>query len=116
MSGPLWVTVDADVRCDHVVGKIGVISTQDLLRVEGRPVVVGEDPVGRPIGGCPNTGVSIKPCNLTLRIQVGRSTFVTIDGRPVIRADLSGFTDGTPPMSVRYTVRDPGQRLVAEQP
>lgn len=111
-----WVTVDAEVRCEHPGGTVRVNSSQDLVRVEGRPVVVGEDPVGRPISGCPNLSPSTKPCTATLRVLEGRSTFVRIDGRPVVRADLVGLTDGTPALGVRYRVARPGQVLVAEVP
>jgi hypothetical protein len=35
---------------------------------------------------------------------------------PVIRADLTGFTDGTPPGAVKYEVQSPAQQLVGEAP
>ncbi|MFN8073813.1 MAG: hypothetical protein U0Q15_00165 [Kineosporiaceae bacterium] len=111
-----WITIDADVRCDHKLGRVDVATTEDFVFVQGRTVVVGDDPTGRPIGGCPNVGAAIKPCQHTLQVAAGRSTFVRIGGRPVVRADLEGITDGTPPGTVRYRVLDPGQVLVAEQP
>ena len=111
-----WLTVDADVRCDHPGGIVSVVSSQDLVRVAGRLVVVGTDPQKRPISGCPNTSAATKACTQTVSITAGRSTFVRIQGLQVIRADLVGLTDGTPPGSVSYTVTDPGQTLAAEQP
>lgn len=111
-----WLTVDADVRCEHPGGRVSVTSSQTLVRVTGRLVVVGEDPVGRPVSGCPNLSAATKPCTQTLRVTGGRSAFVRVEGRPVVRADLVGLTDGTPAMAVRYQVHAPGQVLVAEVP
>lgn len=111
-----WLTVDADVRCEHPGGFVDIISSQDLVRVEGRRVVVGQDPVGRPITGCPNISPATKPCTTTLRMSSGPSPFVRIEGRRVVRADLVGLTDGTPQGGVSYRVTHPGQTLVAEDP
>ncbi|WNB87302.1 hypothetical protein [Cellulomonas sp. ATA003] len=111
-----WLVPNADVRCDHPGGKVRMTSSQHLVHVQGRRVVVGQDPVGRPIAGCPNLSPSTKPCTTTLRVKEGRSPFVFIEGRPVIRADLVGLTDGTPAMGVSYRVANPGQTLVAEGP
>lgn len=112
----LWLTDAADVRCSHKVGKSPQQASQTWLTVDGRPVLVAPDPVGRPIAGCPNIGVSIKPCTSTLAIRSGQSSFIRIDGRPIVRADLSGYTDGTPPGQVTYDVLDAAQILVGEQP
>ncbi len=111
-----WLTVDADVRCEHPGGFVAMISSQDLVRVEGVAVVVGQDPVGRTIAGCPNISPATKPCTTTLAMASGPSGFVTIEGRPVVRADLEGLTDGTPQGGVRYKVAHPGQELVGETP
>lgn len=115
-SVTLWLTDQADVRCAHRIGRSGQQASQGLVRVDGHPVLVGPDPQGRSISGCPNVGVAITPCNNTLRILRGESNFVRIDGSPVIRADLDGLTDGTPPGAVHYQVLSPGQRLVGEWP
>ncbi len=116
MTYQLWLTDAADVRCSHRLGRAPQQASQTWLTVGGRPVLVAPDPVGRSIAGCPNIGVSIKPCTSTLAIDHGQSTFVRIDGRPVIRADLSGYTDGTPPGQVTYDVLDAAQVVVGEQP
>lgn len=112
----LWLTDRADVRCTHKVGKSPQQASQHWVTIGGDPILVAPDPVGRPVQGCPNVGVSIKPCTNTLSIRTGQSAWVRIGGRPVIRADLTGFTDGTPPGEARYTVIDPAQRLVGETP
>ncbi|MFP2913092.1 hypothetical protein ACLESD_50430 [Pyxidicoccus sp. 3LFB2] len=108
------LTVDALVVCAHELGRVGLIHSQPLVTVEGRPVLVRADPEGRPIAGCPNIGPTIKPCTLTLAVKQGYSTLVTIDGRPVCLDSLTGLTDGTPPGMVKYKVNAPGQTLVTE--
>ncbi len=116
MTYQLWLTDAADIRCSHRVGRSPQQASQTWLTVGGRPVLVAPDPVGRPILSCPNIGVSIKPCTSALAIRSGESAFVRIDGHPVVRADLSGYTDGTPPGQVTYDVLDAAQELVGEQP
>lgn len=111
-----WVSLDGDVRCEHKLGRVGLVAPEDLVFVAGRPVLTDGDPAGRPVRGCPNVNVGIKPCTVTLPPPAGRSGFVTIAGEPVIRADLAGLTDGTPQGAVRYRVEDPGQTLVTEAP
>jgi hypothetical protein len=108
----LAVTRDARVVCRHERGRVELINSQDWVRVEGVPLLVAPDPVGRPIKGCPNFSIGIKPCLTTLAVRVGYSTFVAVDGRPVVRSALAGFTDGTPPGVIDYVVRDPAQQLV----
>lgn len=112
----LWLTDQADVRCTHKLGRSPQQATQEWVRISGRPVLLQPDPVGRPISGCPNIGVSIKPCTTALAMTRGWSGFVRIDHRPVLRADLTGYTDGTPPGAVTYEVLDAAQLLVGERP
>jgi hypothetical protein len=103
---------EAVLRCGHD-GKVANVPSQTWVRVAASPVLVEPDPEGRSISMCPNVGVNIKPCGTTLVVRTGYSTFVRIDGHAVCLDSVSGFTDGTPPGLVRYTVRDPGQHLVA---
>lgn len=112
----LWLTDGADVRCTHRLGRAPQQASQHWVTIERRPVLVSPDPVGRPIGGCPNIGVAIKPCTNTLAIKTGESVFIRIDGRPLVRSDLNGLTDGTPPGAVKYEVLATGQQLVGEAP
>ena len=107
------LTDRAHLACLHVLGRVGDRPSQDLVRIDGRRVLVENDPEGRSIGGCPNIGATIKPCQKTLRVTVGYSELMTIDGRAVCLDTVRGLTDGTPPGVVEYEVRDPGQRLVA---
>jgi hypothetical protein len=108
------LTVDALVVCAHELGKVGLVASQSWVTVEGRPVLVRADPEGRPIGGCPNIGPTIKPCTSTLAVKVGYSDLVRIGGKSACLDTLSGLTDGTPPGVVEYKVNAPGQTLVTE--
>lgn len=107
---------DARLICAHQLGSVGLSPLQDLVRVDGRRLLVEHDPEGRPISGCPNVGATIKPCTSTLKVTVGYSDLVRIDGRRACLDTVSGLTDGTPPGMVKYSVHLPGQVLVEESP
>ncbi|YCH07304.1 hypothetical protein ACTAQJ_19800 [Arthrobacter sp. alpha11c] len=102
---------EAILRCGHD-GKVENVPSQEWVRVKGSPVLVDNDPQGRDISMCPNVGINIKPCNKTLPVTKGYSTFVRIGGKAVCLDTVEGFTDGTPPGAVKYNVRRPGQTLV----
>jgi hypothetical protein len=108
------LTEDAVLVCNHELGTVGIRATQDLVTVEGRKALVEDDPEGRPITGCPNRGATIKPCEKTERVQEGYSDLVRVRGRRLCLDTVTGLTDGTPPRTVHYKVRDPGQDLVSE--
>ena len=108
----LVLTLDALLSCDHALGLVRMSARQDFVRVGGRPMLIEGDPVSRPIVGCPNIGVGIKPCTSTLAAE-GHSTLVRIAGRGICLDRLVGVTDGTPPATVKYRVRDPGQHFVS---
>lgn len=105
------LTREAVLRCGHD-GRVVMVASQQWVRVAGSPVLVEPDPQGRTIVMCPHVGINIKPCTGTLAVRTGYSTFVRIGRRAVCLDSVVGFTDGTPPGAVDYTVRDPGQRLV----
>ena len=107
------LTEDATVVCRHETGTVQLlIATQDLVTINGRKVLLTPDPMFKPIAGCANLGATIKPCTLTISVSRGYSDLVTINGRAVCLDSLVGVTDGTPPATVEYHVRHPGQRLV----
>ncbi len=108
------LTEDALLVCDHVLGTVVVEATQDLVTIEGRCVLVERDPERRPIRSCPNVSVTIKPCQHTLAVQEGDSDLIRVEDRRACIDTVTGMTDGTPPGVVHYTVRSPGQTLVAE--
>lgn len=103
---------DALLVCKHALGVVKNVPSQSLVTVNGRRVLVDADPEGRTIVGCPNVGIAIKPCACTLKVQVGYSGLVRINGRSACLDTVSGLTDGTPPGTVLYEVKLPGQSLV----
>jgi hypothetical protein len=109
------LTDKADLRCNHQTGLVSVTATQSLVTINGRKVMVERDPVGRPILGCSNVGLTIKPCTATVTAEVGYSHFVEIKGRRVCLDTVTGLTDGTPPGIVKYKVIDPGQHYVDQE-
>ncbi len=100
--------------CNHELGTVGIRPTQDLVTIEQRRVLVENDPQGRPIRGCPNVGATIKPCQRTLRVRTGYSDLVRVAGHRLCLDTVTGLTDGTPPGTVIYKVRQPGQTFVEE--
>ena len=108
------LTENAILVCAHELGTVQIKWTQDLVTVEQRKMLVEPDPEGRPIVGCPNIGATIKPCQNTLRVREGYSDLLRIDGRRVCLDTVTGLTDGTPPGTVEYKVRAPGQQFVSE--
>ena len=102
------LTEDADLRCDHVKGIVKIEPTQDLVTVNGRCVLVEDNPVKRSIKGCPFTGLGIKPCQVTHPVEEGYSDLLTIDSNRVCLDSLWGKTDGVP-LGFKYSVREAGQ-------
>jgi hypothetical protein len=109
-----WLTEDAVMVCLHELGRVRLEPSQTLVRVDGRRVLVEPDPERRPVKGCPNIGPTIRPCRTTLVVREGYSALVRIDGQPICLDVLRGLTDGTPPGSIDYKVRDAGQVLVGD--
>lgn len=109
----LVMTEDAIVLCTHQLGNVSNQPSQKLVTVDGRRVLVDNDPEQRSIRLCPNIGVTMKPCQTTLKVVAGYSTLVKIDGHAICLQTVTGLTDGTPPGIVQYNVRAPGQQLVS---
>jgi len=112
MSKLNFVTLQAKIPCKHKTGIVELFTFQDLVKIEGQPVLVENDPQNKPIDGCSNLGPTIKPCTLTMQVKKGYSKFIAIDGRAVCLDSLTGLTDGTPPGMIEFTVDDPGQTFV----
>lgn len=112
----LLLTEDAILNCKHVNGLVQIVPSQDLVKIDGRRVLVEPDPEGKSIVGCPMYGPAIKPCTTTLKVQKGYSDLLRIDGRRVCLDTVTGLTDGTPPGTVLYEVRKAGQDRVSEKP
>lgn len=106
------LTQTAVLVCDHVVGVVAMIPSQHFVRIDGKPVLVAADPVGKAIVGCPNVGPTIKPCTATLAVKKGYSEFVSVGGCKMCLDPITGLTDGTPPGFVNYKVIETGQNFV----
>jgi hypothetical protein len=105
------ITLAALIVCDHR-GTVKNKASQSLVRIDGVPILVDNDPEGRQIAGCPNIGATVKPCTNTLVVKEGYSAFIKIDDKRVCLDTVKGLTDGTPPGTVNYLVQAPGQALV----
>jgi hypothetical protein len=110
-----WLTQDAVIVCNHQLGKVATVTSQQHVRVDSRPVMIEPDPESRPISGCPNYGPGIKPCTTTLKVQAGYSSWIRIDGRSVCLDTVTGYSDGTPPGVVKYVVTAPGQHWIEQR-
>ena len=108
---PPVVTSNATIMCSHG-GRVTLMPRQQKVLIEGGAVMCEPDLVGAVIVGCaqPPTPAT-KPCTTVISTLPGSSApNVTIDGRPVYVATLTGLTDGVPPSML--VVADPGQALV----
>lgn len=110
----LLLTEDARLVCKHENGKVQIIATQKLVTINSRRILVEHDPEGRSISGCPMYGPTVKPCTTTLAVQQGYSNLLRVQSHRVCLDSVSGLTDGTPPGTVRYEVRQAGQGFVKE--
>lgn len=108
----LVMTEDAIVVCAHELGDVSNRPSQKLVTVNGRRMLVDDDPEGRGISKCPNIGPTMRPCQKTLKVQQGYSSLIRINGKRVCLETVEGLTDGTPPGTVKYHVRTAGQHLV----
>ncbi len=112
----MLVATEKDVlRCAHVGGVVDVSARHRWIRINGSPVLVRPDALGRSITGCPMVGATTKPCTSTVTVDTGYSQFVRIDGSAMGLNTLSGFTDGVPPMSVLYSITSNYQSWVSER-
>lgn len=113
-----FLTEDRVIVCKHQTGHVDVPPSQHWVTIAGRCVLVEPDPEGRPISGCLNfnPAVGLRPCKTTLAVRGGYADWIRIDGHRVCLQSLVGYTDGTPPVSVDYVVREPGQSFVEDHP
>jgi hypothetical protein len=107
----LLLTEDALLVCKHEVGKVDISPTQNFVTINQRRILVEKNPELRRISGCPLT-FPFKPCLTTLEVTRGYSAFIRIAAHAVCLDTVTGLTDGTPPGTVQYIVRKPGQDFV----
>lgn len=109
------LTRRATIRCKHETGgEVRQGARQGLVFIQGSPVLVRGDCLGKKIEGCVVTP-PLKPCLVTMTETGGHSSLLRIRGRPVLLDTLDGVTSGDPPGTVHYRVADPGQALVQEK-
>jgi hypothetical protein len=106
------LTLNALIVCDHG-GKVFPLPSQLFVRIDGAPILVEGDTLGKAIVGCPNAAWPIKPCTSTLSLEAGLSSLLHINGKPALLSSTSGGTDGTPPMATKYKVLFEGHALVS---
>ncbi|HXW78348.1 MAG TPA: hypothetical protein VEJ84_02560 [Acidimicrobiales bacterium] len=110
---PAVLTEASSLHCGHNLGKVGIEPSQDLVRIEGKRLLIQPDPEQRPIHGCPNVSTSTKACQKTTsKVRTGYSEFVRVLGHPIVLANLVGETNGSPPAGATYSVADVAQDLV----
>lgn len=109
----LLLTKNAYFLCEHG-GRANPEARQGYVLIDGAPILVKGDPVGRTISRCPNYNppAGIKACQKTRKVAQGHSAFIRISGRPICLSGVEGLTDGTPSGVVRYTVHRSGQNWV----
>jgi hypothetical protein len=90
------ITEKASVVCPHG-GRVHLKASPGWVFVNGAPVMVDSDLEGCTISACPWTGGSLVPCSKTLRVIMGRSPWIKIDGRRVYLKKVKGLTNGAPP-------------------
>lgn len=104
---------NARMACSHELGKVANVPSQTWVTIAKSPVLVAPDPIGKVLAGCPNVAPGILPCTATVTQSSGKSSFINIGGHPVCLDTTSGFTNGTPPGTVTYNVKSPGQHFVS---
>ncbi len=109
-----FLTEDAKLVCKHQAGVVNHEPSQMWVTIESRLILVSTDPENKPINGCPNINVGIRPCKNTLKVKKGYSTWLRIDEERICLDSVEGLTDGTPASFVKYIVEDPGQEFVSE--
>jgi hypothetical protein len=111
----LILTQDAELICDHR-GKMQVETSQKLVTIQQRIVLVETDPEDKRIRLCPNIGPTMKPCRKSLKVKEGYCDFIRVDGHRVCLETIKGLTDGTVPGTVNYIVHETGQKFVKVRP
>lgn len=108
---PEILTTGSQVTCEHK-GTVFLKSSQTKLKIDGQPVLLESDLAGSAITGCQNVSATTKACTTVSLVTAGKASGLTVNGTPVLTADASGPTDGTPP--AKWSVSSAGQtKLVA---
>lgn len=111
---PDILTQETTLTCAHG-GRVEIVASQDLVRIGGVPVLVQPDLLDRPIAACPHATPSTPPCLKTVAVDdaPSHSVFVTIEGRPIVKASACGRTDWSQLGLVPFGVKAVRQDLVS---
>ena len=108
----LVITEDARIVCSHE-SDVLLQPIQNWLTINGRKVLVENDPEARSIDRCPNISTATVACHHTLKVDQGYSAFIRADGHSLCYETVVGKTDGLAPGKIfYYQVRQPGQDFV----
>ena len=99
----LVLTEKSNIHCNHGA-RVNVVAAQRYVKIANECVLSRPDPAAKGISGCPNIGAGIKPCTFSGMVTNGYSSFITMNGRSIIKDSLTGLTDGTPPGVTKYSV------------
>jgi uncharacterized Zn-binding protein involved in type VI secretion len=110
---PYVLTTGSTIKCAHQ-GTVVLVASQQLLTVDGQPVLVQGDLDGATIPDCqaPVTPSSSK-CTTVTAMLVGVATTLTVGGKPVLLDTAFGMTNGFPVPGNVWTVQSAGQTKLA---
>lgn len=107
------MTLRGALKCRHETGgTVQQTAKHRFVRINGSPVLVKNDTLGRPVKGCVVTP-PLKPCLVTIAETAGRSQLLFINGDPVLLTSVDGLTSGDPPGTVHYRAASAGHSLVS---
>lgn len=116
MAGLNILTSSSSLKCAHG-GRVDIEPSQRWVRVNGDPVLVDPDTVGRPIHACPMATPANPPCSKTVNANnsASFSALVRIDGHGVCLDTATGMTNWSKLAVIPYAVISAGQDLVSAE-
>ncbi|MDP2354765.1 MAG: hypothetical protein Q8M31_01730 [Beijerinckiaceae bacterium] len=106
------LTKSGVLKCVHG-GVVKNENSQDWVRIDGDPLLVEGDLLGRSISRCPMTTITTPPCTSTVTVDdVSYSTFIMIDGRRICLDRASGCTNWSQLNVTPFSVTDVAQNYV----
>lgn len=106
------LTRKATLKCAHG-GLVINENSQDWVRIDGDPLLVEGDLLGRSIRACPMMMLTTPPCTATVAVDdVSYSAFIAIDKRRICLDRASGRTNWSQLGATPFSVTDVAQRYV----
>lgn len=95
---PKVITEGSTIKCPHQ-GTIKFTASQQLLKIDGKAVLVVDDISSGTVSGCINltnpTSGTVQ-CQKVLSMTAGAATKLKVDGKPVLLETAKGMTNGLP--------------------